>query len=231
MIESERRIAAAKKYNYSGYFRCRKCKKLQYIKKGQIQDIDIYYVCKKCIRKLNKIVISTKKTIKLLKVNPIIISDRIIESSPNLPKQTIKEKPKEILFIVKIVKKELTSDSYLFYVLTQISCLKKHKTFKAYKKLKKHKRVKPKVKKDNLNYIIKQIRHNLIFTRGCTCEKCHKHISISKYLHMHHIDRNRKNNSGTNLILLCVMCHSKQHLDNPWVQKIMKKTLDSAPIS
>lgn len=35
--------------------------------------------------------------------------------------------------------------------------------------------------------------------------------SASKNLHIHHIDKNRKNNTLKNLLLVCVACHFKCH--------------------
>ena len=46
-----------------------------------------------------------------------------------------------------------------------------------------------------------------------TCQLCKVHVEQfedRKYLHMHHIDRNKKNNKRENLMILCVICHSEQ---------------------
>ena len=46
-----------------------------------------------------------------------------------------------------------------------------------------------------------------------TCEYAPNLIIIGKKmkLHVHHIDKNRKNNHHSNLITLCHSCHSKLH--------------------
>lgn len=47
------------------------------------------------------------------------------------------------------------------------------------------------------------------------CEMCKKSLKGLKP-HIHHKDKNPKNNKKSNLILLCPNCHSKQHLkDKP----------------
>ena len=73
------------------------------------------------------------------------------------------------------------------------------------------------------NYAIKKIRNDLISRRGHVCELCHRNIILLKYLHMHHIDRNRLNNQDGNLLLLCATCHLKQHLDKSWSCKLLKR--------
>jgi hypothetical protein len=40
------------------------------------------------------------------------------------------------------------------------------------------------------------------------CEKCGKEPDI---IHVHHIDKNRKNNNRYNLMVLCYKCHLKEH--------------------
>jgi hypothetical protein len=49
--------------------------------------------------------------------------------------------------------------------------------------------------------------------RGNACEEC-KYCEIPQILEIHHIDRNRRNNEGTNLLLLCPTCHAKAHYDS-----------------
>lgn len=47
------------------------------------------------------------------------------------------------------------------------------------------------------------------------CEKCGRSLKGIRP-HIHHKDKNPKNNKKSNLILLCPNCHSKQHLkDKP----------------
>ena len=77
-------------------------------------------------------------------------------------------------------------------------------------------------KKQNPQIKIK--RKELLQTRGNKCEYCEQIVTNITKLHMHHIDRNRDNNTSDNLLLLCNFCHAKQHLDNFWVYNILKKT-------
>lgn len=43
------------------------------------------------------------------------------------------------------------------------------------------------------------------------CDICRVDLSaMQRYLHMHHIDRNKLNNKRENLMILCVSCHSEQ---------------------
>lgn len=47
--------------------------------------------------------------------------------------------------------------------------------------------------------------------RKYTCEQCRVDLTYSRrLLHVHHRDRNVKNNEERNLAALCVECHSKQ---------------------
>ena len=47
------------------------------------------------------------------------------------------------------------------------------------------------------------------------CEKCKKPLKGLRP-HIHHKDKNPKNNKESNLVLLCPNCHSKQHIkDKP----------------
>ncbi len=60
---------------------------------------------------------------------------------------------------------------------------------------------------------MQNIRNKIIITDGLACEKCHKSGNIE--YHLHHIIPLHKygTNNPTNLILLCVSCHQKQHKD------------------
>ena len=47
-----------------------------------------------------------------------------------------------------------------------------------------------------------------------TCEKCREHFPEGrkrKFLHTHHKDGNKRNNSRLNLEVLCIECHSEEH--------------------
>ena len=45
--------------------------------------------------------------------------------------------------------------------------------------------------------------------RGEKCERCG--YAVYQILQVHHIDRNRNDNSLDNLELLCPNCHAKEH--------------------
>lgn len=48
------------------------------------------------------------------------------------------------------------------------------------------------------------IKKNKIFM----CEECHEEVSL---IHKHHSDRDRLNNDPSNIILLCNICHGREH--------------------
>lgn len=52
---------------------------------------------------------------------------------------------------------------------------------------------------------------HLIKERGHTCECCKNSTWMEKLipLEIHHIDGNKKNNAGENLLLLCCNCHAQ----------------------
>jgi hypothetical protein len=57
---------------------------------------------------------------------------------------------------------------------------------------------------------VKCIQRN---AKGWTCEACRKDFSeasLRRYLHVHHVDRNKQNNESHNLRVLCVRCHGDQ---------------------
>ena len=82
---------------------------------------------------------------------------------------------------------------------------------------------KPKINKNVMSLEIRKTRQNLLETRGHVCEKCLRNIFVTKYLHMHHINRDRRNNKLHNLILLCATCHAKEHCDNQFSYKVLIK--------
>lgn len=53
------------------------------------------------------------------------------------------------------------------------------------------------------------LKKRLLKLRGDKCEKCD--YNKIKILQVHHIDRNRENNSLDNLELICPNCHSEEH--------------------
>ena len=55
------------------------------------------------------------------------------------------------------------------------------------------------------------------------CNRCRVDLSSNiRYLHVHHVDRNKKNNSIDNLEALCILCHTVEHD----FKKDMLKSLD-----
>lgn len=60
------------------------------------------------------------------------------------------------------------------------------------------------------------IKLRVIAARGSKCERCgYGKVEI---LHVHHRDRNRKNNDLTNLELICPNCHYEEHyLEKSWL--------------
>jgi len=65
------------------------------------------------------------------------------------------------------------------------------------------------------------------------CQECFKHESElytnkgkKDYLHIHHIDFNKKNNALNNLISLCRLCHKQTYYDRKnWIAYYQKKML------
>ena len=56
-----------------------------------------------------------------------------------------------------------------------------------------------------LRNILKKNNRNLN-----NCERCGKEIS-GCHRHVHHKDKDRKNNQSTNLLVCCVFCHKREH--------------------
>jgi hypothetical protein len=60
------------------------------------------------------------------------------------------------------------------------------------------------------------IKLRLIEKRGSVCERCG--YSKVEILHVHHRDRDRKNNDLQNLELICPNCHFEEHyLEKSWL--------------
>jgi hypothetical protein len=70
------------------------------------------------------------------------------------------------------------------------------------------------------------LKLRLIEERGKVCERCgYAKVEI---LQVHHKDRNRNNNSLTNLELLCPNCHAEGHyLENSWFNDRVENTEES----
>ncbi len=98
---------------------------------------------------------------------------------------------------------------------TEYSCKFCNKKFNSYKRLGRKYCSRPCTGKGNsavwrpkFSTVRKQmIKRNMIKQ----CEKC-GYNKVPKILGVHHIDRNRDNNNKDNLIVLCPMCHSLEHL-------------------
>lgn len=65
----------------------------------------------------------------------------------------------------------------------------------------------------------RRLKLRLLKLRGLACEICgYNKIEI---LHVHHKDRNRKNNDLDNLKLICPNCHYEEHhLEKSWLKEI-----------
>ncbi len=60
------------------------------------------------------------------------------------------------------------------------------------------------------------IKLRLIAARGRVCERCG--YVKTEILNVHHKDRNRENNSLTNLELICPNCHAEEHyFEKSWL--------------
>ena len=63
---------------------------------------------------------------------------------------------------------------------------------------------------------IRAIKLRIIRERGGVCERCA--YSKQEILHVHHKDRNTKNNNVDNLELICPNCHYEEHyLEKSWL--------------
>ena len=63
----------------------------------------------------------------------------------------------------------------------------------------------------------RSLKIRLIAQRGMKCERCG--YSKLEILHVHHRDRNRKNNDLGNLELICPNCHYEEHyLEKSWLR-------------
>ena len=53
--------------------------------------------------------------------------------------------------------------------------------------------------------------HKVVGRDNFFCNDCKKDVSKKRMMHIHHIDRNPKNNTLNNLATLCASCHMKRH--------------------
>jgi len=75
---------------------------------------------------------------------------------------------------------------------------------------------------------LKNLQRRVYYRDEEQCQFCKKELTYSQNsagslipsLHIHHIDRNRKNNDESNLICLCASCHMKIHAYEDNVRKI-----------
>jgi 5-methylcytosine-specific restriction endonuclease McrA len=80
------------------------------------------------------------------------------------------------------------------------------------------------------------ISANVRTAAGYKCQRCKIDLSakpLRKYLHVHHIDGSKFNNSVTNLKALCLECHAEElihhhmkNLPDYWLFRQLKATLN-----
>ena len=60
---------------------------------------------------------------------------------------------------------------------------------------------------------ILELRGKILFRQNFKCAECPANLSIPKsnYAHLHHKDGNSKNNTESNLAVLCLECHLNNH--------------------
>ncbi len=78
-----------------------------------------------------------------------------------------------------------------------------------HRKIKRNKKPKKIAKSASIISWVK-IRKDILARDSHTCRICFKEYD----LHVHHIDYDRKNNSGLNLVTLCGPCHRAVHFEN-----------------
>ena len=67
----------------------------------------------------------------------------------------------------------------------------------------------------------RSIKIRLLLLRGEECERCG--YNKREILHVHHKDRDRKNNDFSNLELVCPNCHYEEHyLEKSWLSGNLK---------
>ncbi len=65
------------------------------------------------------------------------------------------------------------------------------------------------------------LKSRLLAERGSHCERCR--YNKVEILQVHHVDRDRENNSLGNLELICPNCHAEEHyLKGSWLKKAAK---------
>lgn len=60
---------------------------------------------------------------------------------------------------------------------------------------------------------ILELRGKILFLQNFKCAECPADLSIPEpnYAHLHHKDGNSKNNTDSNLEVLCLSCHLNNH--------------------
>ena len=62
---------------------------------------------------------------------------------------------------------------------------------------------------NGISYMEKKLKKEI---KNCEiCNVSFLSLPSKRYVNVHHIDKNRKNNSRENLLLLCASCHMKEH--------------------
>jgi len=73
----------------------------------------------------------------------------------------------------------------------------------------------------------RDIKNSIKIRDSHTCQICQtSYNSLSKRLHVHHIDYNKKNCLPENLITLCHCCHSKTNHKRKFWQKYLKEVIN-----
>ena len=75
-------------------------------------------------------------------------------------------------------------------------------------------------KRNTKNHSLVEIRRFIFKRDQNTCQRC----GATKHTLIHHLDDNDRNNTLTNLILLCTTCHLNLHRPKQRVSKIIKDT-------
>lgn len=72
-----------------------------------------------------------------------------------------------------------------------------------------------------------QVSHAYRTSKGYTCEECNLNFSdkeLSRWLHTHHRDGDKKHNHPNNFKALCQFCHAWEHRNSPQLKKMASET-------